>query len=176
MLSLRSIDVPIAAESNCLDCLMYAVSLKSLSSILCKDDPEISSWLAVGAVLRGVRFTRFITACTIGLVLMKRFRPGIALLEVVAVFVVYHFHAVLRHTSNCFATSLLLIHQQSYAHVSIAYMASKATRDVIITLKTAGASNSDITKLFDVYRKTAWKWYTTKTATTSSKQISLKTL
>ena len=76
------------------------------------DDLEILSRLAVFLMLlRGFRFTRFITACTIGLVRIERLQPGIGLLEVVAVSV-YCFHTlkiVLRDISNCFVMLLLLI-------------------------------------------------------------------
>ena len=62
-------------------------------------------------LLRWFRFTRFITACTIGLVRIERFRPGIGLLEVVAVPVYCFFtlNTVLGHTFNCFVTSRLHI-------------------------------------------------------------------
>ena len=52
-----------ATESNCLD-FFYAVSLKSFLNIVCIDDLEIPSWLAVFLMLlRGFRSTLFITAC-----------------------------------------------------------------------------------------------------------------
>ena len=52
-------------------------------------------------------------------------------------------------------------------------MASKATRDQIVALETAGISNRDITKQLDVYRKTVVNvWMRCiDIATTSSKHI-----
>lgn len=52
-------------------------------------------------------------------------------------------------------------------------MASKTKRDQIITLKTAGISNCDMTKQLNVCRETVfniWKRYT-EPATTSSKHV-----
>ena len=100
-----------AAESNCLDCSLYAVSIKSFLNISFIDDLEMLSWLTLFLVLlRKFCFTHFITFCTIGSVRIKLSRSGIGLLGVVADSV-YRFHklnTVLRHTSNCFVMLRLL--------------------------------------------------------------------
>ena len=69
---LKSGDPNFASNYSPIYCSLYAVSLTSLLNILYIDDLEILSWHAVFLILmRGFRFTHFISSCPIGLIRIK---------------------------------------------------------------------------------------------------------
>ena len=105
---------------------------------MCTDDLEIPSLLAIFLVLlREFLFTRIITACTIDLVLIERFRTGIGLLDIAAISP-YHFHTmniVLQHSFNCFVKSRLNISVVFRATIRLCFDSDAALLEAMLINK-----------------------------------------
>ena len=72
-----------AAEKNCLDCFLCAVNLNSFLNIFVHRwswNLEMTCKFPLASA--EIHLTRFIAACTIGLIRIERFQPGMGLLDV----------------------------------------------------------------------------------------------